>query len=54
MWQSWVTGIVGIWLIISSFIDVLRGTWNLLIFGIVVAVLSFWSATKKKETSAGT
>ena len=43
MWKNWINGILGLWLIISPFVGMtLAGmTTNLVIVGIVVAVLSF-------------
>jgi len=51
MWQSWINFILGIWLIISSFVlvkDTQGGMVNNLIVGIVVAVLALWAALSKK------
>ncbi len=47
MWQGWVNGIVGIWLIVSGLIGGLQQSWNYIIFGAVIAVLGFWSATRR-------
>lgn len=45
MWQAWTTGILGIWLIIASFI--LSGNiMNQLIVGVAIAVLGFWTAAR--------
>ncbi|RKY68011.1 MAG: hypothetical protein DRQ02_05580 [Candidatus Latescibacterota bacterium] len=49
MWKAWLNGIIGIWLIVSSFIPSCRATWNLLIFGIIITILSFWTAVGRKE-----
>lgn len=55
MWQGWINGILGIWLIVASFI--LTGTstgftfWNELIVGVIVAILGFTSATGKAQKS---
>jgi len=51
MWQSWINFILGIWLIISSFVlvkDTQGGMVNNLVVGIVVAVLALWAALSKK------
>ncbi|MCI0619584.1 SPW repeat protein [Candidatus Wolfebacteria bacterium] len=53
MWQNWVNGILGLWILISPFVG-LEGsnmTTNLVIVGIVVAVLGFWSAAAGKKSS---
>lgn len=50
MWQAWLNGIIGLWLILSAFLgfgDVAK-TWNLVICGILVAVFGFWLAGTKK------
>jgi hypothetical protein len=43
MWKNWVNGILGLWLILSAFIGMTASgmTANLVIIGIVVAILSF-------------
>ncbi len=44
MWQGWITGGLGIWLIIASF--VLNGNvFNELCVGVMVAAMGFWAAT---------
>lgn len=47
MWQQWVNGVLGLWLILSAFIGFTPSamTTNLVIVGIVVAILGFWGAT---------
>ncbi len=52
MWRAWLCGIIGIWLIVSSFVPACRASWNLLIFGIIITILSFWKGTRHKETSS--
>jgi hypothetical protein len=45
MWRAWMTGILGIWLIVASF--TLSGNiMNQLIVGVAIAVLGFWSAIR--------
>lgn len=46
MWQHWVNAILGLWIILSSFVgmDVSTMTTNLVIVGIVIAILGFWGA----------
>jgi hypothetical protein len=45
MWQAWMTGILGIWLIITSF-TISGNIMNQLIVGVAIAVLGFWGAVK--------
>ncbi len=45
MWQNWIIGSLGVWLIIASFtID--ANLINELIVGIAVASLGFWTAVQ--------
>jgi len=45
MWQGWITGTLGIWLIIASF--VFNGNvFNELAVGVTVAVMGFSAAVK--------
>lgn len=46
MWQQWINGLLGIWIIVTAFV-----TWtysglraNLIITGIIIAILGFWGA----------
>ena len=44
MWQGWISGIIGLWLIVSGIIGKgLEAQWNYLIAGIVLAVLGAWT-----------
>jgi hypothetical protein len=45
MWQSWITGSLGVWLIIASF-TINGNLINELIVGIAVAILGFWTAVQ--------
>lgn len=43
MWQGWVTGVIGIWLIVSGIVGAgLHAQWNYIIPGVVMAVFGFW------------
>lgn len=44
MWQNWVIGILGTWLIIASF--TINNNLNELIVGIAIAILGFWTAVQ--------
>jgi len=43
MWQGWITGSLGIWLIIASFVFS-GNVFNELGVGVTVAVIGFWAA----------
>lgn len=48
MWLSWISALLGLWLIVSPFIlgftDLTVAFWNNIILGIIVAVLGVWNA----------
>ena len=46
MWQQWVNGVLGLWVIVVAFLGFTGATlmWTLAITGVVVAVLGFWGA----------
>ena len=54
MWQDWLNGILGLWVILLPFIN-LTDTTTLVITGIVIAVLGFWAASmgNKKPMTGG-
>lgn len=43
MWQAWVNGILGIWLVIAAFLNFAPtgNMWDNLIVGIIVGILGF-------------
>lgn len=47
MWQNWIIGILGVWLIISSF-TIHGNLLNELIIGISIAILGFWMAIQNQ------
>lgn len=51
MWQQWVNGILGLWILLSAFLPFQDRTvmWNLIIVGLAVTVLGFWSATSTSK-----
>jgi hypothetical protein len=55
MWQHWINAVLGLWVILSAFLGFSAEamTTNLVIVGIVVAILGFWGAydASKGETS---
>ncbi|WAH35115.1 SPW repeat protein [Alicyclobacillus dauci] len=55
MWQLWLTGLIGIWLIISPWIynyaSQAGALWNSIIFGVIVLILAIWAAVQFKNRS---
>ncbi len=51
MWQDWVNGILGLWVILLPFIGMTDQT-TLIITGIVIAVLGFWAAASGGSSSS--
>jgi hypothetical protein len=45
MWQNWVIGLLGTWMIIASF-TISGNLINELVVGIAVAILGFWKAVQ--------
>ena len=43
MWQGWITGVLGVWLIVASFVFS-GNVFNELGVGVMVAVIGFWAA----------
>ncbi|WP_423798071.1 SPW repeat protein [Neobacillus sp. SAB-20_R2A] len=56
MWQLWLTGLIGIWLIISpwvyGFSSNAGAMWNSVIFGIIVFILAIWVGTGQKNSKS--
>jgi hypothetical protein len=56
MWQLWLTGLIGIWLIVSpwvfNFASNTEALWNNVIFGIIILILAFWSGSLTKGKSS--
>ncbi|MFA7243674.1 MAG: hypothetical protein WC080_00015 [Patescibacteria group bacterium] len=51
MWQAWVIGILGIWVIIEPYLNMSSAAnkWVLVITGLIIAILGFWGAGSNKE-----
>ncbi|MBW1707156.1 MAG: SPW repeat protein [Deltaproteobacteria bacterium] len=52
MWQGWVSGIGGLWLIVSAFILAGNSTGDLandLITGIILLVLGLWAGVSRRS-----
>ncbi len=41
MWQGWVNVVLGIWMLISGFVPSLQTPVNLIIVGLLIAVMGF-------------
>lgn len=61
MWLSWLSALLGLWLIVSPFVlgfaDVTNLTtayWNTIILGIIVTVLGVWSALTARALAGTT
>lgn len=54
MWQQWVNGILGIWVIIVPYLGFTESVLKtvLIITGIVIAVLGFWGAAENRSVQA--
>lgn len=48
MWQHWVNGLLGLWVLISPFVGftIDQMTTNLVIVGIVAIIVSIWGAVQ--------
>ncbi len=55
MWQTWLSGLIGIWLIVSPWVyDVADNTgvlWNSIVFGAIILILAIWSGIDTKSKS---
>ncbi|GGJ02333.1 hypothetical protein GCM10010885_09530 [Alicyclobacillus cellulosilyticus] len=53
MWQLWLTGLIGIWLIISPWVYNFAGNtgalWNSIIFGAIELILAIWAGVQLKN-----
>ncbi|OHA14293.1 MAG: hypothetical protein A2909_00150 [Candidatus Tagabacteria bacterium RIFCSPLOWO2_01_FULL_39_11] len=45
MWQNWVNGILGIWVIIMAFSGLSGNKMLITVTGVIIAALAFWSAS---------
>lgn len=53
-WQHWVNGILGLWLIIASYLYVPSGAGRVVLFitGLIVAILGFWGGASEPDYSS--
>jgi hypothetical protein len=43
MWQGWVNGVIGIWLIVSGIVGAgFHAQWNYILGGVIMAVIGVW------------
>lgn len=51
MWQQWINFIVGLWIILSGFMNlsVEAMTTNLFVSGAIVAILGLWGALSHRS-----
>ncbi len=43
MWQHWVNGIIGLWIIVMALVGI-QDITTIVITGVVVAIVGFWGA----------
>jgi hypothetical protein len=50
MWQQWVNFVLGLWIVLSSYIDMTPEAYatNLTIAGLAVAALALWGALEHR------
>ncbi|QQG46502.1 MAG: hypothetical protein HYY55_01505 [Candidatus Niyogibacteria bacterium] len=46
MWQNWINGVLGLWVILMPFLGLTPSAHRslMVVTGIVIAILAFWSA----------
>lgn len=49
MWQGWINGLLGLWLVLAAFLKLTPAgnLWDNLIVGVVVAIVGFLMISKK-------
>jgi hypothetical protein len=54
MWKSWLNGILGLVIIVAAFMGLTGATltWTLVVLGVLVAILSFWSAVADGDSNS--
>ena len=55
MWQNWVNGVLGLWVILMPFLALPPSShkWLMVLSGVVIAVLAFWTAVGEGKSSSG-
>ncbi|MES2995058.1 MAG: hypothetical protein V4681_03440 [Patescibacteria group bacterium] len=53
MWQQWLTGLLGLWLVLLAFLGFSGDslTWSLMITGFLVTALGFWGLETSGHTA---
>lgn len=53
MWQQWINGLLGLWLMIVPFLAMTQQSfmWVVMITGLIVAILAFWGAGRENSTA---
>ena len=48
MWQQWVNGVLGLWVLLVPFLGLTdaQNTWTFASTGLVIAILGFWGASE--------
>jgi hypothetical protein len=54
MWQNWINAILGLWIILSTFLGMSASAMmtNLIIVGIAIAILGFWGAYETRASDS--
>jgi hypothetical protein len=52
MWQNWVSGIIGLFIVLTPFLNFSLSLERtvLMVSGVVVAILSFWASAEKNKS----
>ena len=50
MWQDWVNGILGLVVLLVSFMGLTGSSmvWTFAVLGVIIAIVGFWGAGAKK------
>ncbi len=54
MWQNWLSGILGLWVILMPFLGLSENLARtvLIVTGVLIAVLGFWAASGSSADTA--
>jgi hypothetical protein len=56
MWQQWINGVLGLWVILVPFLSLANDitfTYTMVATGIAIAVLAFWGAAAHQNHNYG-
>ncbi len=50
MWQQWLNGLLGLWVILLPFLGLTGETavWTFVVSGMLIAILGFWGALERR------